>query len=101
MVQYTDIPLTITVTGARFQDADEIHVTLKQKCSIVIDISSVVVIDNTHLSCSVTQSQSALLSDRDAVEVQVNWLEGEMRFASTIAKAEVGTNLLHRILRHE
>ena len=98
MIQYIDNPLTITVENAEFTEYNNIHVTVRQR-SVLIDIADPNVIDDTHLSVSLSQADSGRLTPGAAVEVQINWLDANgMRHATAVGTATVSQNLLKRVI---
>jgi hypothetical protein len=90
--------LTIEIDGASLADASEIHVTLSQGRDRVVDITDAELIGDSSLSLTLTQAQTAKFSDSAPVQIQVNFIVGVLRKATSIATIPVESNLLRRML---
>lgn len=82
----------------------EVYVTFRQNDKIVtLETSDVTVAyddgdDETQISVVLSQDQTAEFEMRRSIYVQVNWLNGDMRYATDVAEIPPKLNLLEEIL---
>ena len=97
MKQYTDAPITFTVTGVNMQQITEPHVTFMQG-DTVIDVTELTILDASNFTLKLTQEQTALFMIGD-VEIQLNFFDGNGdRQASDISTVSAERNILKRLL---
>lgn len=105
MIQWTDVPYTITVKGADLSTALSVHVTITQKPDVFIDLSGqrVSLLDtsnnNSVLYIELTQAESGSFIEEAVAKVKVNWLDSNAKRHATKTKAlKVEENLLKGVI---
>lgn len=100
MTTYTDLPITIRVTGYDMTAADNIHVTFKQGGTSVV-VTDVAVDSTTQISLTLTQCQTGRFKGDKPIEVNLNFFDADgLRKASKTATIAVNSNLLERIINN-
>lgn len=101
MTQWTDVPFTITVPGVNFSTASGIHVTIKQKPDVFLDLSGerVQVLGESALFVELTQTESGAFNDTAIAKMKVNWLDANGKRHATKTKVlKVEENLLEEVI---
>lgn len=87
---------SVTLTGM------DVHITFSDMAqNVVIDTAPTAISQTdsgTQLSIDMTQEQTALFSPSKKYLVQVNWLDGNKRFATNIVRFQPKANLLKEVL---
>lgn len=101
MIRYTDARLVLTITGVSLADATDIHVTFKQR-NTVLDITNAEVTESG-LIVHLTQEQTKMFKTPPTVtlplcSVQVNMMIDGKRVATDIANVNIGEQLLEVVL---
>lgn len=100
MTTYTDLPITIRVTGYDMTAADNIHVTFRQGAVVVV-VTEVTVDSSTQISLTLDQWQTGRFKGDKPIEVNLNFFDADgLRKASKTATIAVNSNLLERIINH-
>lgn len=99
MINYTTPFFELEVLGIDISDK-EIYVTIEQEgVETTITEGLTVSFDvNTIIQFHLSQKQSAQFKPNKTTLVQVNWKDGEYRFATDKAKIDVEENLLDRVV---
>lgn len=97
MKQYTDAPITFTVTGVNMTQVTEPHVTFRQGM-VVVDVTDLTILDASNFTLSLTQEETARFREGD-VEIQLNFFDSNGdRQASDISTVPAERNILKRVL---
>lgn len=100
MTEWGDNQFTVTVNGANFTSARNIHATFKQN-GVQHDITDIQVIDDNHLYFKMSQIESGKFNwFNKKAKVQVNWLDANGDRKETRTKfVDVHENLLQEELK--
>lgn len=99
--QFTDSDITIDITDGNLNELTGIHVTFKQG-GIVVDVTDIVIENEHRLIVPLSQVQTGKFKDYLPIAIQINYFNAfGKRRKSNIVEAEVGTNLLERIVNNE
>lgn len=100
MTTYTDLPITIRVTGYDMTAADNIHVTFRQGAVVVV-VTDITVDSATQITLVLTQWQTGRFKGDKPIEVNINFFDANgLRKASKTATIGVDSNLLERIINN-
>lgn len=102
MRQYTTPTIQLLVKGVDLTAADDVWVTFSDRTrAIVLTLDSPTVAasgDDTQVSVTLTQAQTAQFIANTLSDVQVNWMVSTARYATDIMSINVYENLLKEIL---
>lgn len=102
MRQYTTPTIQLLVKGVDLTAADDVWVTFADRTrAIVLTLDSPTVAasgDDTQVSVTLTQAQTAQFIANTLSDVQVNWMVSTARYATDIMSINVYENLLKEIL---
>ena len=102
MRQYTTPTIQLLVKGVDLTAADDVWVTFADRTrAIILTLDSPTVAasgDDTQVSVTLTQAQTAQFIANTLSDVQVNWMDDSARYATDIASVNVYENLLKEIL---
>ncbi len=97
MKQYTDAPITFSVTGVNMTQITQPHVTFRQG-DTVVDKTDLTILDASNFSLSLSQAETARFI-AGGVEIQLNFFDGNGdRQASDIAVVSAERNILRKVL---
>lgn len=105
-IRYTTPTLTLIARGIDLTGMDAVTVSLRQRIGRAESTHAVDVEDptmtydgaDTTIPITLTQEQSGGFVDGKPVEVQVNWLDGTGRDATTIGTVMWQRNLLNEVM---
>lgn len=99
MRQYTTPTITLTVKDQKIADKD-VYVSLQYSGGLLMieDPEMTETAKDTVITVPLTQSQTSKFKNGETLALQVNWMDGESRFATDIAYLRVTENLLKEIL---
>lgn len=101
ITQFTSPPLGVLVKGVDITEYNA-YVTIEQlDVEFTIsgnDLSMTATDDGTEVTFSLTQEQAGQFSPKLPAEIQVNWMEGNVRKATKITKVSVYNNLLDEVI---
>lgn len=101
MREYTTPTLTFKIPGVSLSGAT-VHVTFSDIGeNVILDIAPTSIQDTDDgviITVQLSQQQTALFVSKTYFLVQVNWIIGDVRSATTILKLKVKTNLLKEVL---
>ncbi len=105
-IRFTTPTLTLIARGIDLTDMDAVTVSLRQRIGRAESTHAVDVEDptmtydgaDTTIPITLTQEQSGGFVDGKPVEVQVNWLDGTVRDATTIGTVMWQRNLLNEVM---
>ena len=99
MIQFTDVPVTITMPGYKMTTAHDIHVSFEQGGEVVFDIENVQVFDDETIFCRISQEQSGMLNTKEVAKCQINWFDEDgYRSATPQKRITVTPNMLGRVI---
>lgn len=102
MRQYTTPTISLLVKGVDLTAADDVYVTFSDRTrAIVLTIDTPTVAasgDDTQVTVTLTQEQTATFIANSLCDVEVNWMDGSTRMATEIAPLNVKENLLKEVL---
>lgn len=102
MRQYTTPTISLLVKGVDLTAADDVYVTFSDRTraiSLTIDTPTVAASgDDTQVTVTLTQEQTAQFVANTLSDVQVNWMVSSARYATEIVSINVYENLLKEIL---
>lgn len=105
MRQYTTPTLSIKVKGVDLTSADSVWVTIANTARTVTITKDdpTLTVDNGDTICTVTLSQDETrrFFPKAKVDIQVNWMTGDVRCATDIASVTAFENLLKEIIEPE
>ena len=102
MRQFTTPTIQMTVVGVDLTAADDVWVTFADRPrAIILTLDSPTVAasgDDTSVSVTLTQAQTAQFIANTLSDCQVNWMKDGLRYATDIVSINVYENLLKEIL---
>lgn len=104
MIRYTTPTIEIRVKGVDLTGGYRIWVSLQQGYEVqTIEVESPTLDgSDTLIECELTQRQTAKLSPRKPVTMQVNWIDADGRRNATVqATDDVLDNLLAKVVTYE
>lgn len=105
MRQYTTPTLSIKVKGVDLTAADSVWVTLANtaRTNVITKDEPTLAVSgsDTNISVTLTQEETRRFSPRAKVDIQVNWMTGDVRCATDIASVTAFENLLKEIIEPE
>lgn len=104
MIRYTTPTIEIRVKGVDLTNGYRIWVSLQQGYEVqTIEVGSATLDgSDTLIECELTQRQTAKLSPRKPVSIQVNWIDVDGRRNATVQATEsVLDNLLAKVVTYE
>ena len=105
MRQYTTPTLSIKVKGVDLTDADSVWVTLANSTRTVVITKDepTLAVSGSDTTCTITltQEETRRFAPKAKVDVQVNWMTGDVRCATDIASVTAFENLLKEIIEPE
>lgn len=104
MINYTTPTISLTVEGVDLT-GQEIYVSMEQGSVELTktdaDLTVSYADDNTEISFTLSQTESAMFRINRSVEIQVNWIsESGVRAATQIATIPVMRNLLAEVVEY-
>ncbi len=108
-IRYTTPTLTLIARGVDLTGMDAVTVSLRQRIGKAESTHEVDVTDptmtydgtDTTITVPLTQEQSGGFVEGAYVLAQVNWMEGDVRDASTIGRTPWSENLLDEVMADE
>ena len=104
MINYTTPSITLTVEGVDLTEYD-VYVSLEQGTHELVKTGSALVVstdeEDTIITFTLTQEESAAFSFGKSVSIQVNWInESGVRDATEIKTISVMRNLLDKVISY-
>ena len=105
MRQYTTPTLSIKVKGVDLTSAESVWVTIANTARTITITKDgpTLTVDNGDTICTVTltQDETRRFAPKAKVDIQVNWMTGDVRCATDIASVTAFENLLKEIIEPE
>lgn len=102
MIEFTTVPQVFFIPEHYLSDAD-IYVTYRDRNrKLILTIKNVIVTEledkGSYLEFELTQQQTSLFSNYKSIDVQVNWIKDDKRYATKIKTIPVYENLIKEVL---
>lgn len=101
ITRFTTPPITVLVKGQDITTYD-VYLTLKQLDTEITlsgaSLSMTATDDDTEITFSLTQEQAGQFSPKLPASIQVNWMDGGLRYATEMVKVRVFENLLDEVI---